>query len=671
MSLENSPDFLLNFSELDAMNGEEKHFYQFKSFRLDVAERQLSNKGVSIPLTPKAFDVLSVLVERSGHLVDKDELLKLVWSDSFVEEANISRIIHTLRRVLGENGNGNKFIETVAKKGYRFVAEVSKVSETARNPESRNQDSSAFAEDFPETKSQVLKAATDKISVPLANTGQHRARIFLISISFLSAVLLISLFAFNRQSASRVNSAGPKSIAVLPIKPVNTDNRDLIYELGIAESLISRLGGVKSLTVRPLSATRRYMDTEQDAITAGKEQNVDYVLASNYQVVDGRIRVTSQLINVQTGAIEETLKSDKDSIDKFLMQDAIANDFGNILLARFGKTAGNQTANFGTTNEEAYRLYLKAEYILEEFNEPKIGKAIEYLEQAIKLDPNYAAAYVSLAHAYQYNQFSWSKNLASDEEYYLKSKEAIEKALALDENSADAHAVLGFIISGYEHDFARAEKEYQMAIGLNPNSGLAHGLYAYYLSNTGRFDEALGERTKAIEIDPASVINQVAYGMILYYAHRYEEAAEHFKKMSEKDENSYFPCFWLWAVYAAQGNEPEAYEWFIKYQTQIKSDPETIRMYQMTYQKFGIRGILKEVIRQDEKTVATNNNPDLLYESACFNAKLGNKDKAFEYLDKAYKQRRSSLNFIKVDPFLDSLHSDPRFEDLVRRIGLK
>jgi DNA-binding winged helix-turn-helix (wHTH) protein/tetratricopeptide (TPR) repeat protein len=669
MSLENSPSFLLNFSECE-MNGEEKHFYQFKSFRLDVEERQLLHDNSSVPLTPKAFDVLAVLVERGGHLVEKDELLRIVWADSFVEEANVSRIVHTLRKVLGDDGNGNKFIETVAKKGYRFVARVDEVRETARTSENENQNLPVVEKLF-DNELLSARSLVNEIDVSPANKRKHTTRIILIAVGFLSVISLISLLAFSRQSTSAINSNVPKSIAVLPIKPINVENRDLIYELGIADSLINKLVSAKGLTVRPLSATRKYTDIEQDAIAVGREQQVDYVLASNYQIADGKIRVTAQFINVQTGVIEETLRSDKDNTDKLSMQDAIANDFGNLLLKQLGKTEDSQTAKRGTNNEEAYRLYLKAEYIFAEFNDAEIGNAIEYLEQAVKLDPNYAQAYVELAYAYQHYQWIWSKNIPSEKEYYLKSKQAIEKALALDENSADAHAVSGFIKSGSEHDFAGAEKEYRRAIELNSDSGMAHGLYAGYLSNAGSFDEALAERKKAIEIYPASVVDQITYGMILYDAHRYPEAYAHYKKMLEKNENSYYPYFWLWVVSDAQGNEAEAYEWFIKYQTQMKTDPETMRLYQTAYQKSGYKGLLREIIKQDEKTIKLDNNPDLLYEVACFNAKLGDKDKAFENLDRAYERRRSSLNFIKVDPSLDSLQDDPRFDELVRRVGLK
>jgi DNA-binding winged helix-turn-helix (wHTH) protein/tetratricopeptide (TPR) repeat protein len=645
--------------------------YKFNEFRLDVRERLLLRNNLPVPLTPKVFDVLAVLVERSGHLVEKDEVLSIVWQDSFVEESTVARAVHQLRKVLGEDGNGIKFIETVAKKGYRFVATVEKVCEVARNSENDNQTSPVVTEQLSETDIQIPPSAVAEIAVPIASKPKHTARIILFVVGFLSVISLISLLAFNRQPASPVNSNAQKSIAVLPLKPVNTNDRDLIYELGIAESLIFKLGSVKGLTVRPLSATRKYSDIEQDAIVVGREQQVDYVLASNYQIAEGKIRVTSQFINVQTGSVEEFFKSEKDTANKFSMQDAVVNDIGNPLLARFGSRENNLTAERGTTNEEAYRLYLKAVFIFEAWNEAEIEKAIDYLEQAVKLDTNYVPAYVKLAYAYQCYQFIWSKNLASENERYIKSKEAIEKALALDENSADAHAVLGLIKSGYERDFAGADKEYQRAIELNPDSVMAHGLYAVYLMIPGRFDEALAEQKKAIDIDPASVVDHIAYGMILYYAHRYTEAAAHFKKMHEKDENLYNPYMFLWILGDVQGNEPEAYEWFIKYQTQIKADPETIRLYQTTYQKSGWKGILREVIRQDEEKVKIDNNPDFLFEIACFNAKLGKKDKAFEYLDKAYERRRSSLNGIKVDPSLDSLHDDPRFDELVKRVGLK
>ncbi len=668
------------------MSNNNQTFYKFGKFRLDVAERLLLCEGESVSLSPKMFDVLAVLVERGGHLVEKDELLRIVWEDTFVEEASITRIVHSLRKILGENSE-RKFIETVSKKGYRFVAEVKEIdgSMPFRNGfpvdaeiASHNSDNLIESNESNgilnlETVEEIFpgnipdKETSDKLS----SNRNYKLPIFGAIAVF--AIAVFGIWFYKNSPTATGENLQKKSIAVLPLQPINNESREPIYELGIAESLIFKLNSAKNLKVRPLSATRKYAALDQNPSDAGKEQQVDLVVSSNYQIADGKIRVTAQLVNVQTGNAEEVFKSETDSEDKFAMQDAIANDIGNKLLAQFGKAANTLTAKRGTSNEEAYRLYLQAEFIFEEFDELKVGKAIEYLEQAVKLDPNYAQAQVRLAYAYQ--SLPTVKSAAESNEHYIKSKEAIEKALALDENLAEAHAVSGLIKSNNEGDFAGAEKEYKRAIELDPDSPMAHGLYASYLIIPGRFDEALVEQNKAIEVDPASVGDQIVYGMILYNARRYDEAKIHFKKMHEKDKNLYYPYFWLWAISDLQGDEPEAYEWFIKYQTQIKTDPETIKLYQIAYQKSGTKGILREVIRQDEKA-ETENKPDLLYknylfyEIACFSALLGNKENAFEYLDKAYEIQKYTLNNIKVDPALDSLHDDPRFEELVKRIGL-
>lgn len=300
MSFGNFPNFFLNSSESE-MNNEEKHFYRFKSFRLDVKERQLLHHGDNIPLTPKVFDVLVALVERSGHLVEKDELLRIVWADSFVEEVNVARIVHTLRKVLGEDENGNKFIETVAKKGYRFVAKVKKVSEPP-----------AVAGGLTEHFESVVKIPNEELQ-PLATAGgsdlpqtiappvskpKQKTRIILFTVGFVGAIFLIILSSFNFQSEYSINPNNVKSIAVLPVQPINTTNRDEIYEVGIADSLILKLGSMKGFVVRPLSATRKYADVAQDPIAAGREQQVDYVLASNYQLSDDFLRARHRQFRV-------------------------------------------------------------------------------------------------------------------------------------------------------------------------------------------------------------------------------------------------------------------------------------------------------------------------------------------------------------------------------------
>lgn len=233
---------------------------------------------------------------------------------------------------------------------------------------------------------------------------KQRPGVFLISAISTLLISLVSSLFYYRNTAFSKTPGNNHSVAVLPLKSFKTEDQDAIYELGIAETLIFKLNSANDLTVRPLRATRKYLELDQNPVDEGRDQQVDFVLSTNYQIADGKIRVTSQIVNVQTGKVEEVFKSETSSADKFSMQDAIANDIGNKLLAQFGNRENNLTAKRGTSNEDAYRFYLKGVYIFEDWNEPEMGKAIEYLEQAIVLDPNYAPAQVRLAYAYQSNQ---------------------------------------------------------------------------------------------------------------------------------------------------------------------------------------------------------------------------------------------------------------------------
>ena len=659
MSLENYPNFLLNFSEYE-MNSEEKHFYRFKSFRLDVEERQLLNNGDAVALTPKAFDVLAVLVEQNGHLVEKNELLRTVWSDSFVEEANIARIVHTLRKVLGEDENGNKFIETVAKKGYRFVAKVTELSEP---PAVAGEFSAAI--DPPATTGD--SDLPQKTAVPLDSQPKHTTRIILFTVGFLSAVFLIILLSFNFQSAANVNPNDVKSIAVLPVKPLTEENRDSIYELGIQDSLINKLSSTKGLIVRPLSATRQYADIEQDAIAAGREQKVDYVLASNYQILGGKVRITSQLINVQSGLVEEVFKVEEDNSNIFAVQDAVEANIGQSLLKRLNREPNNILAKRYTTNEEAYRLYLLGAALAEKLNREDAKKAIEYFEQAVKLDPNYAPAYAGLANIHTAVAFMGGGGNSTEQ--YLKAKTAIEKALTIDDNLAEAHSYLGEIKVNFEWDFAGAEHEHRKAVALNPNSAAARRMYALLLSFLGRADESIAEIKIAIDLEPALVLNHSIYGEILFFARRYDEAIIELERTVEINPDFYFAYVWLSYSYRLKGSDDKAFDSFVQAQILAGEEPDEINLLKTIYAKSSWRGIFG---RQLEKAKADEKTGKHYYmKLAFFSIELGQRDEAFAYLEKAFGERPMVMVTLNVNPRFDSLRSDPRFDNLVKRVGLK
>ena len=481
--------------------------------------------------------------------------------------------------------------------------------------------------------------------------------------TFALAALLIGAiglgYYFTSADKTPLGTDGKKSIAVLPIKPINSANRDEIYEIGIADSLILKLNSIKGFIVRPLSATRKYADIGQDPLAAGREQQVGYVLASNYQLAGGKIRITAQLLNVASGQIEETYKSEKDAGDVFAMQDAIAGEVGNILSARFGSTLRGVTAKRGTNNEEAYRLYLQGMFFFDQRNGPK---AVEALEQAVRLDPNYALAWAGVAHARRTT--ANIVNTADVEDEYRKSIEAINKALALDNDLSEAYSAQCDWKMYYEYDYDAAEAACKRAIELKPDSAVAHNVYARFLM-LGRFDEAIAEIKTAIDLDPTSVYHQHVYMVSLTYARRYDEAARQLDRLAEINPKGAVNYFWLVRGVDMQGNEAKAFERLMGFQKLAKTDEETVQLFKTAYQTSGWKGVLREQARQYEKKPSQPSYHAGVYAGA------GDKDKAFENLENAYQRHENMIVYLPSDPRFDSLRDDPRFDKLVRRVGLK
>ncbi len=688
------------------MSEQEKEVYEFGQFRLDVSERALvrSDTNARVQLSEKAFETLCILVRNAGHLVNKKELLKQVWADSFVEENNLNKCIYAVRRALGEQ----QFIETIKKHGFRFVVEVRRVqveetadavhqengfqSKTGRNlsaeflrlpKQTETQETlvsltgrgnkangnDTIKQVSPSNRpEESIEHHTGLESVPAKPSSENKylpkyrlpLAAFSLAAFFIGAIGLGYYFF----SAGKTAVSDKKSIAVLPLKPINTANRDEIYEAGIADSLILELSSMKEFVVRPLSATRKYADIGQDPIAAGREQQVDYVLASNYQLAGGKIRVTAQLFNVASGQIEEAYKSEKDAGDVFAMQDAIAGEVGNILQARFATTSSSPAAKRGTTHEEAFRLYLQGRNLT--FNRTPEGtrKAVEYFEQAVRLDPNFAQAYSGMAHA-----LIASGNLGGGlpRVEYEKAKEVVQKALQLDNNLAEGYAVSGELKFTYEWDFAGAEKDLLRAVELEPNSDLAHEQYASYLVARGRFEEAIAEIKTALEIDPNSLMYQLNNGRILYQARRYDEAILQLKRVIEVNEDYAIAYGWLLLAYEMKGDSAQAYESFKKFQKRIYSDH--IELFQQAYETSGWQAVRQKFI---ELNKINDQKPSANYYATARQCTLmGDKEQAFAYLNKAIEKRQGQMIMLNVDPPFDRLRDDPRFDELVRRIGLK
>ena len=538
----------------------------------------------------------------------------------------------------------------------------------AKDKKQRYSNMAEMAEDL-----YLLRETTgDKSSAPLILPARRpfaRQRSYLFAVAALMSLLVGALalgFYFSRPGKTALG--GTKSIAVLPLKPINTSSRDEIYEIGIADSLINRLGATKGFVVRPLSAIRKYADLEQDPIAAGREQQVDYVLASNYQIAGGKVRVTSQLLNVETGQLEETYKSETDASDVFAMQDAIGDEMGNRLQTRFALTSGTPAAARDTDNEEAYRLYLQGMYFYDRRTRTDAHKAVETLEQAVRLDPNYARAWAGLAHAHRYLINLGDVYQTNIHDETRKSMEAVNRALALDTNVSEAYSALCDNKMYYEYDFEGAENACRRALELKPGSPLAHNTYGRFLMSRGRFDEAVYELKTAIELEPTSYFHQIVYLTCLALARRYDEAFRQMDRIAELNPGNAFRLYWHNAgALMTQEDPPKAFERWMKYLKAANADEQTIRLYETIYQTAGWQGVMREHASRNKE----NPNREHLFLIAAIQAQIGDKETALEFLEKSYARREFWMAHLQFEPRLDSLRGDPRFEELVRRVQSK
>jgi DNA-binding winged helix-turn-helix (wHTH) protein/tetratricopeptide (TPR) repeat protein len=627
--------------------------YGFEDYRLDAEHLMLYHNGDEVSLTPKQIETLIALIEERGEIVSKEVLMHRLWGDTAVEESNLTQNIYILRKVLGKTRDGMPMIETLRRRGYRFNAEVT---------DHRHRIATVSAA----IRSAELAGIPDQLSpneptdVPERDTPDKRSNkevaAAIVGIGLLAAVIVAGYFAFFAKPVD----AGVKTLAILPLKPIDPSNRNGLYEHGVADSLIQRLNPVKGFVVRQLSATRKYTGLDQDALAAGREQKVDYVLASNYQFANGRIKVTSQLLDVATAKIADTFEVETDSADLFSAQAAIARDIANKLLAKFGSEAVEFQAKGGTNNPEAYGLYLQAVNLSEERGVQKVEKALENLDTAVALDPNYALAWAFKARTHADIVAHTDSNQHAN---YQRAMEAISKALAIDPNLSEAYSALCQNKNRYEYDARGAESACKRAVELEPNSPVAHKTYANFLYSRGSFDEAIVEIKTAMELQPVSYRNQQMYALTLYFARQYAESEDKFKSLLELSPNHNYIHGRLIILMQEQGKESEAFEYLIKMLTVDNAPVERIDRFKTAFRTAGWNGVLAERIKDFEAEAVTKN-----YQLACLYSKIGNKDRALAYLEKAYQERSFQMAMLRVEPQLDPLRNDPRFADLIRRV---
>ncbi|MFN0123707.1 MAG: TPR end-of-group domain-containing protein, partial [Blastocatellia bacterium] len=479
--------------------------------------------------------------------------------------------------------------------------------------------------------------------------------------------LLISLYYFRsgRESAE----AAIKTLAVLPPRPLQPGARDEALELGATSTLITRLGSLRQLIVRPESAVERYASPEQDPLAAGREQKVDAVLDSRYQRVGDKLRFRLRLLRVADGATLWADTLDEQAADPFAIEDALSAKVTGGLKLTLSEVEKELLAKRYTRSAEAWQLYVRGHHLSQQRRVPNVEKAITYFERAIALDQGFALAYAELGFCYASLTY-WKY---PPKELMPKAKAANDRALLLDDQLAEAHAFSGLYKRAYEWDYEGAEREHKRAIDLNPNSAEAHRLYAFYLTYMGRFEQGIAEVRRAEELDPTSPYVSNSISQILYFARRYDEAIEEARRAIDLHGNAGQIYGWMIRAYEMKGDEQGAIAAYLKQAEAGGTDAggtevDEVAGMKSAFATGGLKGYwrrqLDRLLEREKSEFVHQISIALLY------ARLGQKEQALARLEKAVEDRNHYVIALNVEPVWDSYRTDPRFMALVRRVGL-
>jgi TolB-like protein/Tfp pilus assembly protein PilF len=569
------------------MGRKTKLLYEFGPFRVDPQECLLWRDRAVVPLTPKLFDILLIFLQNSGRMLSKEEFHNLVWPDTAVEQGSLTRNISSLRKALGESRGERQYIETIPWRGYRFVASVKEVRDSAASP------------------------AID-------------------------------------------------SIAVLPFINLSGEPGAEYLSDGITESLINSLSQLTNLKVISRNSAFRYKGREIDAQAVGREFRVRAVLTGSILPHSEALVISVELIDVDDSSQIWGERYRRKQSDIFALQESIAHEIAENLRLRLTGAEEERLVKRHTSDAEAYQLYLRGRYHFHRLTPEDVDKGVEYFRRAIDRDRNYALAYVGLADCYNYS--------AKREE----AMEATLRSLELDDQLAQARASLAFHRFVYDWDFRGAEREFKLALELNPNYAEAHHWYAIYLANLARHDEAKGEARRAEDLDPVSPLMCMTPGLAFFCAHDYDQALEEFRKVADLDPNFMAAHSLLGHVCEQKGMYEEAVAEYSKVMEVVEKELVTVLSLKAAIGRLEAkRGRRREARKMAVELSQSPHVGMLACVIAEIHAALGERDRTFELLNQAYENRNFNLVSLKINANFDPVRKDRRFAKLLQRIGLE
>jgi TolB-like protein/DNA-binding winged helix-turn-helix (wHTH) protein len=619
---------------------------QFGVFELDLQSAELRKSGSKVKLQEQPLKILQILLENPGQIVGREELQKRVWpANTFVEfDQGLYSAMARLRDALGDSSDNPRFIETVARRGYRFIAPVKAIG-------------GAHANTTPEG---TFDTRTKKALL------LRRLLVNALAGLIGGALLLAIVFGFNIAGARewlRARTTPIRSIAVLPLENLSADPEQEYFADGMTDELITMLARFGSIRVVSRTSVMRFKKVREPLGQIAKELDVDAVVEGTVERSGNRVRIRVQLIQGYSDRHLWAQTYDRDLQDTLLLQSQAARDIAEEIEAKITPVQQQRLAATRSVDPEAYEDYLRGLYFSNKRSMPNFERAIHYYEDAIARDPNFAAAYFGLGEALLGEAFA-GKPIDKIRERYIW---ALAKVNELDPLSAEAHFCQASARELIDWDWSGADKEYQRTLELNPNFALAHQAYALFLAFQGRFDQSIAEAQRAQDLDPLSPFVRTTYCLELGFARQYDRAVDKCNQALEFDPSFLHAHGNLIGIYIYMGQYDRALEEFEKRASLAGAPHQEIVVVKQAYLKMGIKGLLNKVLERELHS--NSGQPDGIAVASIYSL-LGEKDHAFDWLQKAYELRSPFIEELKSDPAFDNIRSDSRYPELLRRVGL-
>jgi len=624
---------------------------RFGTFEADLDARELRKSGVKIKLHGQPFELLAMLLERPSEVVLREDLRQRLWpTHTFVDfDHGVNTAVNRLREAMGDSAENPRFIETVPRRGYRFIAPVE--SHASVLPGSNAAVAATPSSEAGQATTQAMPRVPKRRAVVLA-----------------AAVVAITLLAGLSSSRVRQRFFGRRSpqirsLAVLPLVNLSSDKDQDYFTDGMTEELTTDLGKISALRVISRTSAMQYKGTKKPLPEIARELNVDAFIEGTVTRSGNHLRITTNLVQAFP---EKHLwaKSYESQVDDVLtVQGQISEAVAREIQVQLTQNEKSLLVAARPVNPEAQDLYFRGLYTFRGRDAAESEKALDYFRRAIEKDPNYAAAYAGLADVYS----DWIPGMSRPRDLMPKAKESALKALSLDETLADAHSSLGNIELFYDWDWIAAEKEFRRTMELNPNHLWAHEWHSRGLVASGRTEEAIAEAELSLRLDP-SPINWDYPIWVFLLARRYDLALQREQETLELEPNFSFGHFEQAQIYEHTGRAREAAQEFLKADELFGMDSKKVAELKEAIAESGAEGYWKRTLENYKETARSNYVPSVLVAATC--VRLNDKECALGWLEKGYEERDDLMINLKVEPVFDRLRMEPRYQELVRRVGI-